>query len=177
MQRISYPQPDRSRHARKSNRRFFMTCGALALTVVACGQQAQDPRGERSATGQDMRTSNRQGAEKNNKPDTGNGAAITAPPPLPVPEDESISAGQPSPEFQALDTDHDGQIRTDEANENPRLSKNFKKFDRDGDEQLNPTEFAAFKKAKTVSQKIIGKMQPRGAQSNAGKKNANRASR
>jgi Ca2+-binding EF-hand superfamily protein len=56
-------------------------------------------------------------------------------------------SGEPSPEFQALDTNHDGQINIVEARSNPNLTKVFQTLD-NGDEQLNKMEFSAYQKSK-----------------------------
>jgi hypothetical protein len=56
----------------------------------------------------------------------------------------------PSPAFQALDTNGDGQISVREAKSNPKLAKMFKSLD-DGDGQLNKNEFAAFEKRKALA--------------------------
>jgi hypothetical protein len=48
------------------------------------------------------------------------------------------------PRFKELDRNSDGLISMDEAKANPELSGQWKKFDENGDGQLDPVEFAKF---------------------------------
>lgn len=49
-------------------------------------------------------------------------------------------------DFSSLDTNQDDQISLHEAQQGAKLSENFQQFDRDPDQQLDRTEFAAFQK-------------------------------
>lgn len=51
------------------------------------------------------------------------------------------------PSFEALDTNHDGQISRDEAKKSPEVSKNFVKADTNHDGKLDAAEFSALEAA------------------------------
>lgn len=53
--------------------------------------------------------------------------------------------------FQALDTNKDGYINTEEAQTRSDLVVNWSTIDRDNDAKLNEAEFSAFERAKGVA--------------------------
>lgn len=53
--------------------------------------------------------------------------------------------------FQALDTNKDGYITTEEAQARSDLVVNWSRIDKDNDAQLNQAEFSAFERAKGVA--------------------------
>ncbi|MDQ4146467.1 MAG: EF-hand domain-containing protein [Pseudomonadota bacterium] len=109
----------------------------LAFGVAACnnqqnqaptGQQGQGPTGPLKAQPNQQTSGDMRGPGVNH----------------------SMANKPPSPAFQALDTNGDGQISVREAKSNPKLAKMFKSLD-DGDGQLNKNEFTAFEKRKALA--------------------------
>jgi hypothetical protein len=130
-------------------RRLLATCSALVLTLgmAACGEQGGES-GQPEA-----------GAESpvTETPNQGTGAK---PSPKDRPTDRSerfdltprspqaTAGGPPSPEFQALDRNGDGQLSRQEVGSDPKLKQSFKKLDGNGDGQVSKAEFAAFSRQK-----------------------------
>jgi hypothetical protein len=180
----------------KGRRPLVTTCRALvlALTITACGQQEQNQQGEKPTVKQSAQTN--PNAEKMRKSATQQKQSMTGGAKQIVPlskmqgmrkstgngmqplsaalKSQSMTSGQPSPEFQALDTNHDGQVTTAEASSNPKLSKMFKALD-NGDGQLDKTEFSAFNKKKAVASALGGAPTRKTTSSSAGQ-NPNRPS-
>jgi hypothetical protein len=110
----------------------------LALGLTACEQQVEDQQAEAPATEEKMKG----GAPGRVSPPAGK---------------QATAGGAPGAAFQALDTDHDGQISAKEAKLNPKLSSNLKKLDADHDGMLNKTEFSAFRKDAAAESATAGK--------------------
>lgn len=152
-----------------------MISSALVLVAVlaACGQQAgQDQQTQGTVGKEETKTSQAIGAETEqpaaaqkdaSAPDQGKTMA-------------RVEDAPPSPQFQALDTNGDGQISVKEAKSNSKLSNSYKKLDRDGDGQLTKSEFSAF--ATQKAGKPMGQVGPSdiggGAQARGTEENPNR---
>lgn len=180
MKYILYSPRIKPLQARNLKRPLITACSALALalTISACGEQVQDQQSKKSAAKQGAQTSQK-AESKMQKPAAKQGAAMGktqgmgkgSSSDMQAPKGKSMTTSPPSPEFQALDTNHDGQVTTKEAASDPVLVKSFKKLD-DGDGQLDKTEFSAFKKSGDGSS--MGSAQTGGAKPSGAVENPNR---
>ncbi len=106
----------------------------LAFGVAACNNQQNQPPAAQQGQGPT--------GPLKTQPNQQAGGRMRAPS-----ANESMANKPPSPAFQALDKNGDGQISVKEAKANPKLAKMFKSLD-DGDGLLDKNEFAPFEKMK-----------------------------
>lgn len=132
-------------------RGLFHSTGALllALGLAACEQQGQDQQAQDPAVKEEAKTSTMTPEEKKM---TGGAPGRVSP----RTGQQATVGGAPSPAFQALDRDHDGQISAKEAKSNPELSSSLKKLDIDHDGQLNKMEFSALGKGAAAGKATAG---------------------
>jgi len=75
------------------------------------------------------------------RPPTARGMTVEGMPVSPYQGQVTEEAG---PRFGYFDVDRDGHISTSESQADPALKSQWKRLDRDADDQLDPSEFARF---------------------------------
>lgn len=126
----------------------------LALTVAACNNQQDQAPQEQQGQGPT--------GPLKTEPSTGAGMQVPG-------AGGNMANKPPSPAFQALDANGDGQISVKEAGASPKLAKVFKSLD-DGDGQLDKREFSTFGQGKMKTSGNPGAKSP----SNGAAENPNR---